>query len=62
MGFFVSVREASTALGFSTSHLYRLIKSKRIPFYQLTPRTIRLDLEELRTLGRIDAQGREANR
>ena len=46
--FLVSIAEASQALRVSRNLLYGLINQKRIPFYRLSPRTIRLDISELR--------------
>ena len=62
MTFFISVRQSAEILGISRSHLYRLIKSKQIPFYQLSPRTIRVDPEEIKSLARLIARSREVNK
>ena len=62
MTFFISVRHAAESLGISRSHLYRLIKSKQIPFYQLSPRTIRVDPEEIKSLARLIARGKEVSK
>ena len=61
MAFFIPVRHAAESLGISRSHLYRLIKSKQIPFYQLSPRTIRVDPEEVKSLARRIARGKGVN-
>lgn len=53
MAFLISIPEASKSLGISKAHLYRLIKAGRIPFYRLSPRTTRLDVEEIKSLGRL---------
>src|SRR5262245_36138691 len=46
--FLVSIREASRAFNVTRDLLYRLIHQGQIPFYRLSPRTLRVDLSELR--------------
>ncbi len=54
---FVSIPRASQLLGCSTTHLYRLIRRRHIPFYKLSPRATRVDLGELRDFMRLNADG-----
>jgi excisionase family DNA binding protein len=48
--FLFSIPEASRLLSVSRNHLYKLIKTGRIPAYRLSPRVTRVDLAELRSL------------
>ena len=45
---FTSILEAAKGLSISERHLYRLTRENRVPFYNLSPRTTRVDLNELR--------------
>jgi excisionase family DNA binding protein len=56
--FLVSIPSASRQLGLSRNFLYDLIKHRRIPFYRLSPRTLRVDLNELRDYMRLIAEGK----
>ena len=42
----------------SERFLRQLIAKNRIPFYRLSPRTLRVDLNELRDYMRLIAEGR----
>jgi len=53
-----SILETAKALKVSTRHVRRMISEKRWPFYRLGKRTIRLDLEEIKNLGRLIAGGK----
>jgi excisionase family DNA binding protein len=55
---FLSIPEASRQLGISRNHLYHLIRTGRVPFYRLSPRTLRVDLNEMREYMGLLAQGR----
>ena len=55
---FVSISEASRQLGLSRNFLYDLIRKGRIPFYRLSARTLRVDLNELRDYMRLIAEGK----
>jgi excisionase family DNA binding protein len=48
--FLFSISEASRLLSVSRNHLYKLIKSGRIPAYRISARATRVDLAELRSL------------
>ena len=53
----ISVKEAARALGVSERFLRGLVTDGRIPFYRLSERTIRFDLDELRDYMRLIAEG-----
>ena len=57
MAAFLSVSEASKELGLSRPTLYKLVKSGAIPFYRFSPRSIRIDIEELRKAGAVKQTG-----
>jgi len=44
----VNVKEAANALSVSERFLRQLVKQNRVTFYQLSARTTRFDLDELR--------------
>ena len=48
MALLVPVKQAAKSCNASAAHFYRLIRKGRIPFYRLSPRTTRIDLDELR--------------
>ena len=54
---FLSIKHAAKELRVSERHIRRLIAIKKLPVYQLSPRTTRIDMEELRKLIRIDQSG-----
>jgi len=58
---FTSIAEAAKALSISERHLYRLIRENRVPFYNLSPRTTRVDLNELRDYMRLITRGPRAD-
>ena len=45
---FISIPKASKELQVSERHLRKLLRLGRIPAYKLSPRTTRVDLDELR--------------
>jgi excisionase family DNA binding protein len=47
--FLFSIPQASRLLSVSRNHLYKLIKSGRIPAYRISPRATRVDLAEVRS-------------
>jgi len=49
---------AAKALSVSERFLRQLIAERRIPFYRLSPRTLRVDLDELRNYMRLVAEDR----
>jgi len=53
----VTVKAACAELGVSLSHARRQIKRGAWPFYKLGPRILRFDIQELRDLGRLVANG-----
>ena len=55
---FVPLKEASSELSVSERFLRELIAKKKIPFYRLSPRTLRVDLTELRDFMRHLAEGK----
>ena len=53
-----TIREAVTDLHLSERLLRQLIAEHKIPFYRLSSRTLRLDLNEVRDYMRMIAEGR----
>jgi len=49
----VSITTAARELGLSNEHLRRLVNSGKFPSYKLGPRATRVDLDEIRALGRL---------
>jgi len=45
---FTPIKESAQKLKVSQTFLRRLVNEGKIPFYRLSPRTLRLDLDELR--------------
>jgi excisionase family DNA binding protein len=54
----VSVREAARALRLSERHIRRMISEARWPFYRLGQRIVRVDIEEIKNLGRLIAEAK----
>jgi len=54
---FTTISQAAKKLSVSERFLYQLIKQGRIPFYRLSPRTLRVDLNELRDYMKLLAEG-----
>ena len=52
------MKDAALHLNVSERFLRQLIAENRIPFYRLSPRTLRIDLDELRGYMRRIAQGK----
>ena len=59
----LSVSQTARELGVSCAHVRRMVKAGRWPVYCLGPKAMRLDVEEIRTLGRLtaEAQKRKGN-
>ena len=55
---FTSIADAAKELSVSERFLRQLIAQKRVPYYRLSPRTLRVDLNELRDLMRLIAEGK----
>ncbi len=55
----VKIREASRLLGVSPEHISRQIRTGQWPHYRLGPKAVRIDVDEIKALGRI---GTERNR
>lgn len=51
-----SILDTARALKLSERHCRRMISEKRWPFYRLGKRIIRLDLQEIKNLGRVVAK------
>jgi excisionase family DNA binding protein len=61
----LNVTQAAKELGVSTETVRRNIRAGHWPFYRLGPKTTRVDVEEIRALGKFIAQrrpGLEENR
>ena len=54
-----TVKMAAQELGISSDHVRRMIKLGQFPFYRLGLRAIRVDPEEIKSLGRLIAEGEE---
>lgn len=53
----VRVSEAATLLGVSAEHIRRMIRAGRWPFYKLGEKGARIDVDEIKALGRLIAEG-----
>lgn len=53
---FTRIADAAKALSISERFIRQLIAEKRIPFYRLSPRTLRVDLDEVRNYMRLIAE------
>jgi len=51
----VAAKEVSKALGVSQDLLRKLAREKKIPFYKLSERTLRFDLDEVRSFMKLVA-------
>ena len=58
---FTRIADAAKQLSVSERFLRQLIAESRIPFYRLSERTLRVDLNELRDYMRLAAQKAETN-
>ncbi len=54
----VSVTQGAKELGVSVEHIRRQIRSGRWPFYKLGAKATRIDVTEIRALGRLIAEGK----
>ncbi len=52
----MSIRTAARELGCSAEHAWRMVKVGKWPAYRLGPKTTRLDVEEIKALGRLKFQ------
>ena len=59
---FAPVKAAAKELSVSERFLRQLIAEQRIPFYRLSKRTLRVDLDELRDYMKLIAQGGQEKR
>ena len=55
-GMLVKIREASRLLGVSPEHISRQIKAGKWPYYRLGPKAFRIDVEEIKKLGRLGTE------
>ncbi len=55
---YTPISHAAKVLSVSERFLRQLIAENRIPFYRLSARTLRVDLDELRDYMRLIAEGR----
>jgi len=51
----VSITNAAKELGVSTEHVRRAIRAGRWPCYRLGPKAIRIDLDEIKRIERLDS-------
>jgi excisionase family DNA binding protein len=54
----IKLKHAAKELSVSERFLRQLIAERRIPFYRLSKRTLRIDLDELRDYMRLIAEGK----
>jgi excisionase family DNA binding protein len=54
----VDTREVSKAIGVSQELLRKLVREGKIPFYRLSARTLRFDLDEVRDYMKLIAEGK----
>jgi excisionase family DNA binding protein len=54
----VDAREVSKVIGVSQELLRKLAREGKIPFYRLSARTLRFDLDEVRNYMRLIASGK----
>ena len=52
----MSVTAAAKELGVSTMHIRRMIRLGKWPIYRMGPKATRIDVEEIKTLGRLTAE------
>ena len=52
-----NIKKAAEQLGVSERHMRRMIAEGRWPFYRLGRGAIRLDIDEIKKLGRLAAEG-----
>ena len=55
----VNIPQAAKELGVSIEHIRRQIRAGRWPFYRLGPKATRIDVDEIRALGRLIAEGKQ---
>ena len=58
----VSVTQASKELGVSIEHIRRMIRSGRWPVYRLGAKCTRIDVQEIRALGKLIYEGERERR
>ena len=56
----ITISQAAKELGVSTEHIRRQIRAGRWPYYQLGLKATRVDPDEIRALGKLNAQGQQA--
>ena len=52
----VGITEAARQLGVSTEHIRRMVRAGKWPVYRLGPKTARIDIEEIKALGKVTAE------
>ncbi len=55
----MSVAAAARELGCSTEHVRRMIRKGKWPVYSLGPKATRIDVEEIKALGRLIAKANQ---
>jgi len=58
----LNVRAAARELDCSPDHVRRMIKMGRWPYYRLGLRALRVDPQEIKSLGRLVADGEKENK
>jgi len=55
----VRISEASRSLGCSEKHVRTMIRAGQWPYYKLGKKGLRVDVEEIKSLGRLIAEGEQ---
>ena len=58
----VTILQASRELGVSPNHVRNMIRKGRWPYYKLGVKGTRVDVEEIKALGRLIAEGEKERR
>lgn len=58
----VTVAQAARELGVSAEHIRRQFRAGRWPYYSLGKKGTRVDVEEIKALGRLIAEGEQERR
>jgi excisionase family DNA binding protein len=58
----VTISQAAKQLGVSENHIRNMIRAGLWPYYQLGKKGSRIDMEEIKALGRLIAEGEQETR
>ena len=54
----VGITQAAHELGVSTEHIRRMVRAGKWPVYRLGRKATRLDVDEIKRLGRLDIEAK----